>query len=101
MHVVCSQVVHVHMIFGQVVSDSTVDYLKMTLLNVPAALVALTLVFFLDDITGFEITYLLELPEPYSFVVTWFIVLPITFFIAQALTNTILKEALILKVNSL
>jgi hypothetical protein len=43
MHVVCSQVVHVHMIFGQVVSDSTVDYLKMTLLNVPAALVALTL----------------------------------------------------------
>jgi sterol desaturase/sphingolipid hydroxylase (fatty acid hydroxylase superfamily) len=85
----------------KVVSDSTVDYLKMTLLNVPAALVALTLVFFLDDITGFEITYLLELPEPYSFVVTWFIVLPITFFIAQALTNTILKEALILKVNSL
>ncbi|CAK9207323.1 unnamed protein product [Sphagnum jensenii] len=81
----------------KVVSDSTVDYLKMTLLNVPAALVALTLVFFLDDITGFEITYLLELPEPYSFVVTWFIVLPITFFIAQALTNTILKEALILK----
>jgi hypothetical protein len=43
----------------------------------------------------------LQLPEPYSFVVTWFVVLPITFFIAQALTNTILKEALILKVNSL
>jgi hypothetical protein len=43
MHEVCSQVMHVHMIFGQVVSDSTVDYLKMTLLNVPAALVALTL----------------------------------------------------------
>ncbi|KAL3675154.1 hypothetical protein R1sor_025102 [Riccia sorocarpa] len=44
----------------KVVSHSTVDYLKMTLLNVPAALVALTLVFFLDDLTGFEITYLHE-----------------------------------------
>ncbi|RWW24273.1 hypothetical protein GW17_00011461 [Ensete ventricosum] len=33
---------------------------KMFLLNVPAAVIALTLFFFLDDLTGFEITYLLE-----------------------------------------
>ncbi|KAL2624283.1 hypothetical protein R1flu_008528 [Riccia fluitans] len=81
----------------KVVSDSTVDYLKMTFLNVPAALVALTLVFFLDDLTGFEITYLLELPEPYSFLFTWFILLPVTYLIAQTLTNVIVKDPLILK----
>ncbi|MCO5579013.1 hypothetical protein L7F22_032864 [Adiantum nelumboides] len=81
----------------KVYSDSTVDYLKMFLLNVPAALISLVLVFFLDDLTGFEITYLLELPEPYSFVFTWFVVLPITFFIAQFLTNAILKDFIILK----
>lgn len=80
----------------KVVSDATVDYLKMTLLNLPAALIALGLVFFLDDITGFEITYLLELPEPYSFFFTWFIVLPITFLIAQSLTNLVIKDPLIL-----
>ncbi|KAH7387392.1 hypothetical protein KP509_16G020700 [Ceratopteris richardii] len=81
----------------KVYSDCTVDYLKMFLLNVPAALISLTLVFFLDDLTGFEITYLLELPEPYSFVFTWFVVLPITFFLAQLLTNSIFKDFLILK----
>ncbi|KAJ7555957.1 hypothetical protein O6H91_05G062700 [Diphasiastrum complanatum] len=81
----------------KVYSDSTVDYLKMTLLNLPAALIALTLVFFLDDLTGFEITYLLELPEPYSFLFTWFIVLPATYLIARTITNAILKDPLILK----
>eukprot|EP00897_Mesotaenium_endlicherianum_P005160 jgi/Mesen1/4672/ME000241S03712 len=81
----------------KVYSDSTVDYLKMTLLNVPAALIALGLVFFLDDLTGFEITYLLELPEPYSFLFTWLIVLPITFLIAQSITNFVFKDFLILK----
>ncbi|KAG6431832.1 hypothetical protein SASPL_109917 [Salvia splendens] len=49
---------------AQVYSDLSVDYLKMFLLNVPAAVVALVLFFFLDDLTGFEITYLLEGPCP-------------------------------------
>jgi len=80
-----------------VYSDLTVDYFKMFLLNVPAAVVTLTLVFFLDDLTGFEITYLLELPEPYSFIFTWFIVLPATYLIAREITNAILKDFLILK----
>ncbi|KAI3947959.1 hypothetical protein MKW92_035828 [Papaver armeniacum] len=60
----------------KVYSDLTVDYVKMFLLQVPAAVVALGLFFFLDDITGFEITYLLELPEPFSFIFTWFAALP-------------------------
>ncbi|TYJ06547.1 hypothetical protein E1A91_A12G240900v1, partial [Gossypium mustelinum] len=44
----------------EVYSDLSVDYLKMVLLNVPATVVALGLFFFLDDLTGFEITYVLE-----------------------------------------
>ncbi|KAK1320981.1 hypothetical protein QJS10_CPA03g02023 [Acorus calamus] len=81
----------------KVYSDLTVDYVKMFLLNVPAAVIALTLFFFLDDLTGFEITYLLELPEPFSFIFTWFAALPLIFWLAQTLTNAIVKDFLILK----
>nr|AJS13482.1 PGRL1A [Erycina pusilla] len=81
----------------KVYSDLTVDYLKMFLLNVPAAVIALTLFFFLDDLTGFEITYLLELPEPFSFIFTWFAALPLIFWMAQSITNFIVKDFLILK----
>ncbi|KAL5727788.1 PGR5-like protein 1A [Ranunculus cassubicifolius] len=81
----------------KVYSDLSVDYFKMFLLNVPAAVVALTLFFFLDDLTGFEITYLLELPEPFSFIFTWFAALPLIFYLAQTITNIIVKDFLILK----
>lgn len=81
----------------KVYSDLTVDYFKMFLLNVPAAVIALTLFFFLDDLTGFEITYLLELPEPFSFIFTWFAALPVIFWLSQAFTNAIVKDFLILK----
>ncbi|KAF8690737.1 hypothetical protein HU200_041121 [Digitaria exilis] len=80
----------------KVYSDLTVDYFKMFLLNVPAAVVALTLFFFLDDLTGFEITFL-QLPEPFSFIFTWFAALPLIFWIAQAITSAIVKDFLILK----
>uniref|UniRef100_A0A0F7GZ95 PGRL1A transmembrane protein n=1 Tax=Erodium trifolium TaxID=337410 RepID=A0A0F7GZ95_9ROSI len=81
----------------KVYSDLTVDYLKMFLLYVPASVVALSLFFFLDDITGFEITYLLELPEPFSFLFTWFAALPLIVYLATAFTNVIVKDFLILK----
>ncbi|XP_047324957.1 PGR5-like protein 1A, chloroplastic [Impatiens glandulifera] len=81
----------------KVYSDLTVDYLKMFLLNVPAAVVALTLFFFLDDLTGFEITYLLELPEPFSFIFTWFAAVPVILWLSNALTNFVVKDFLILK----
>ncbi|GBG61775.1 hypothetical protein CBR_g23735 [Chara braunii] len=81
----------------KVYSDLMVDYLRMTLLNLPAVLIALGIVFFLDDITGFEITYLLELPEPYSFLFTWLVVLPSTYVIARGLTDIVIKDAIILK----
>uniref|UniRef100_A0A0F7GY06 PGRL1A transmembrane protein n=1 Tax=Geranium phaeum TaxID=379952 RepID=A0A0F7GY06_9ROSI len=81
----------------KVYSDLSVDYLKMFLLYVPASVVALTLFFFLDDLTGFEITYLLELPEPFSFIFTWFAALPLIVYLATAFTNVIVKDFLILK----
>ncbi|KAM7491320.1 hypothetical protein LguiA_034241 [Lonicera macranthoides] len=81
----------------KVYSDLYVDYLKMFLLNVPAAVVALTLFFFLDDLTGFEITYLLELPEPFSFIFTWFAALPLILYLSNAITNAIVRDFLILK----
>ncbi|KAK9668235.1 hypothetical protein RND81_13G043400 [Saponaria officinalis] len=81
----------------KVYSDLTVDYFKMFLLNVPAAVVALGLFFFLDDLTGFEITYLLELPEPFSFIFVWFAALPAILWSSQAITKLIVKDFLILK----
>ncbi|KAL1333845.1 hypothetical protein HN51_062706 [Arachis hypogaea] len=81
----------------KVYSDLSVDYLKMFLLNVPATVIALGLFFFLDDLTGFEITYLLELPEPFSFIFTWFAAVPLLVWLAQSLTSAIVKDFLILK----
>ncbi|XP_050377460.1 PGR5-like protein 1B, chloroplastic [Argentina anserina] len=81
----------------KVYSDLSVDYLKMLLLNVPATVVALGLFFFLDDLTGFEITYLLELPEPFSFIFTWFAAVPVIVYLATQLTKLIVKDVLILK----
>ncbi|KAF3664652.1 PGR5-like protein 1A, chloroplastic [Capsicum annuum] len=81
----------------KVYSDLYVDYLRMFLLNVPAAVVALGLFFFLDDLTGFEITYLLELPEPFSFIFTWFAALPFILWLSFTITNVIIKDFLILK----
>ncbi|WCJ26120.1 PGR5-LIKE A [Euphorbia peplus] len=81
----------------KVYSDLSVDYLKMLLLNVPASVVALGLFFFLDDVTGFEITYLLELPEPFSFIFTWFAAVPVIVYLSQLFTNAIVKDFLILK----
>ncbi|KAF8044663.1 hypothetical protein N665_7305s0001, partial [Sinapis alba] len=53
--------------------------------------------FFLDDLTGFEITYLLELPEPFSFIFTWFAAVPAIVYLALSLTKLIIRDSLILK----
>ncbi|CAN8325626.1 unnamed protein product [Cochlearia groenlandica] len=81
----------------KVYSDLAVDYFKMFLLNVPATVVALGLFFFLDDLTGFEITYILELPEPFSFIFTWFAAVPVIVYLALSITKLIIKDFLILK----
>ena len=53
--------------------------------------------FSIDDLTGFEITKAVELPEPYGIIVLWGLVLPALFIFASALTQLAFKDALILK----
>jgi hypothetical protein len=78
-------------------SDASVDYLKMTLLNIPATLLLLGALFSIDDITGFEITSLIELPPPYGILALWGLVLPGLFLLATSITNLVLRDGLILK----
>ena len=106
-------------------SDCNPDYIKMTLLNLPAALLVRTTIptsvayaqsdehadscfwtqtlgalFSVDDLTGFEITKLLELPQPYGIIAVWGIALPAIFVLSTSITNLVLKDGLILKVIS-
>ncbi len=54
----------------------------------------------MDDLTGFEITKLVELPDPWGIVVVWGLVLPLTYIISSALTNLVLRDFLILKARA-
>lgn len=83
----------------RVYSDATPDYLKLTLLNVPSALLVLGFIFAIDDITGFEITKAIELPPPYSILFLWGLVFPTIYVISTSLTNAILPDALILSAD--
>lgn len=40
----------------------------------------------------------LQLPEPFSFIFTWFAAVPLIVWLALSLTNVIVKDFLILKV---
>jgi hypothetical protein len=80
-------------------ADAVPDYLKLTLLNVPAALIVLGAIFAVDDVTGFEITKAIELPPPYSILFLWGLVFPAIYVIASSLTNLVLPDALILKAD--
>lgn len=42
---------------------------------------------------------LLQLPEPFSFIFTWFAAVPLLVWLALSLTNVIVKDSLILKVG--
>ena len=78
-------------------SDATVDYIRMITLNVPAALLVLVSLFAIDDLTGFEVTSLMELPEPFGIIVVWGFVLPAVYVVSTAITNLVFKDALVLK----
>lgn len=41
----------------------------------------------------------LQLPEPFSFIFTWFAAVPLLVWLAQSLTSAIVKDFLILKVQ--
>ena len=86
----------------RVYSDSTVDYVRMTGLNLPGALLGLLACFLVDDVsdllTGeFKITELVELPEPYGILAVWGVVLPAIYFVSAAFTGLVLKDSLVLK----
>jgi len=40
----------------------------------------------------------MQLPEPFSFIFTWFAAVPFIFWLSQQFTNAIVKDFLILKV---
>jgi hypothetical protein len=46
-------------------------------------------------------SWMVQLPEPFGFIFTWFAALPLILFLAQALTKAIVQDFLILKVLSL
>jgi len=78
-------------------SDATADYVRMTAINLPAVLVVLGAVFAVDDITGFELTKVLQLPPPWGTVALWGLLLPSVFVVATTLTNIAFKDSIILK----
>jgi hypothetical protein len=66
-------------------------------LNVPAALIVLFGLFSIDDLTGFEITKVIELPQPLGLIFVWGLVLPLVYVLSSSLTNIAFKDGLILK----
>lgn len=78
-------------------SDATPDYLRMTALNLPAALLVLGFLFSIDDITGFEVTSLIELPPPGGIIALWAVVLPALYLLSTSITNLVLRDHTILK----
>lgn len=78
-------------------SDAYPDYLRMTALNLPAALLVLGALFSIDDITGFEVTSLIELPPPGGIIALWAVVLPALYLLSTSITNLVLRDATILK----
>lgn len=78
-------------------SDAYPDYLRMTALNIPAALLVLGFLFSIDDITGFEVTSLIELPPPGGIIALWAVVLPVLYLLSTSITNLVLRDHTILK----
>lgn len=78
-------------------SDAKVDYLRMISLNAPAVITVLVALFSIDDLTGFEVTQLMELPEPFGIIVVWGVILPAVYVLSNAITNLVFRDALVLK----
>ena len=83
----------------KVYTDASPGYLKLTLLNLPAAVGVLGVVFVLDNLSGFQLTNAIELPPPWSILFLWGIVFPIVYTLATSITNLVLPDALILNAD--
>ena len=73
------------------------DAAAQALVHVPVQV--LLALYLIDDFTGFQVTNLLELPEPYGIAFTWGIVLPTVFVFVASITNFIFQDNLILRVR--
>ena len=58
------------------------------------------MLFSVDDLTGFELTHIMELPDPWGLIAVWGFVLPVAYLVSTALTNLVLRDFLILKARS-
>ena len=70
----------------------------LLLLSTVCCLQTLLALFSIDDITGFQITNLVELPEPYGIIFLWGAVFPSIFIFVASITNFVFRDNLILKV---
>lgn len=68
------------------------------LMHLVLCLQTLLALFSVDDITGFQITNLVELPEPYGIIFLWGAVFPSIFIFVASITNFVFRDNLILKV---
>ncbi len=59
----------------------------------------LLVLFSVDDLTGFQLTNIMELPEPWGIIAVWGFVLPVAYLVSSTLTNLVLRDFLILKVR--
>ena len=57
------------------------------------------MLFSVDDLTGFQLTNIMELPEPWGIIAVWGFVLPVAYLVSSTLTNLVLRDFLILKVR--
>lgn len=74
------------------------SYVTRLLLITECCLQTLLALFSIDDITGFQITNLVELPEPYGIIFLWGAVFPSIFIFVASITNFVFRDNLILKV---
>lgn len=70
-------------------SDLSTDYIRMTLLNVPGALIALAGLFLVDDLVGFELTEAIELPEPAGGLILWLVIFPLLYLASSSVTQVL------------
>lgn len=68
---------------------------EMSLLLLICVLSSLLVIFLLLTLHS---SWMVQLPEPFGFIFTWFAALPLILFLAQSLTKAIVQDFLILKV---
>ena len=72
-------------------ADAVVDYQKMLLLNLPAVVVVLGVLFTTDFLSGFSVSRIISTPGAPGFLFLWAFLLPGVYVISSSLTNLVLR----------